>query len=166
MGIAVTTRSYDNARSGANLGETVLTPAAVGQKGIEVLHSLTLPGDARGVEAQPLVVPDVEIAGGRREVIYVATMANRVFAFDAATGAAPLWHVTLDPPIDRSPPPTDTAHNFDTHMINDHWGILGTPVIDLETETMYLVTWTSDDGKVTSDDGRSPTPTTFSTPST
>jgi hypothetical protein len=148
MAVAVTTRSYDNLRSGANLGETVLTPAAVGQKGIRVLHSLMLPGDERGVEAQPLVVPELEVAGERREVIYLATMANRVFAFDADAGGHPLWEVTLGRPIDRSPPPADGAHNFDAHMINDHWGILGTPVIDLSTETMYVVAWTSDDGTV------------------
>jgi hypothetical protein len=148
MAVAVTTRSYDNARSGANVGETVLTPAAVATQGIRRLYaSIELPGDARGVEAQPLVVPDVEIAGGRHEVIYLATMANQLFAIDAATGAR-LWNQSLGRPIDRSPPPP-SRDNFDAHMINDHWGVMGTPVIDLATETMYVVAWTSDDGSVT-----------------
>jgi PQQ enzyme repeat len=149
MAIAVTTRSYDNRRSGANSGETELTPAAVGQKGIRLQHSLMLPDDARGVEAQPLVVPEIEVAGKRRDVVYLATMANRVYAFDGTTGGDPLWHVTLGRPIDPSPPPADKEHNFDAHMINDHWGILGTPVIDLATEIMYVVAWTSEDGTVT-----------------
>ena len=58
MSFAVTTRSYDNLRSGANTHETILTPAAVGSRGIKRLFSFALPGDARGCEAQPLIVPN------------------------------------------------------------------------------------------------------------
>lgn len=43
---AVTTRSFDNARTGATLRETILTPAAVRSRGIRRLFSLEVHGDA------------------------------------------------------------------------------------------------------------------------
>ena len=50
---AVTTRSFDLARTGANVNETILTPATVRARGIKRLFSLSVPGDTRGCEAQP-----------------------------------------------------------------------------------------------------------------
>ena len=46
MTIVVTTRSYDNARSGVNTQESVLTAATVATRGIRRLFSLTIPGGA------------------------------------------------------------------------------------------------------------------------
>jgi hypothetical protein len=141
MSIAITTRSCDNTRSGANTQETILTPAAVGTRGVKLLFSLALPGDARGCEAQPLVVPGVQLAdGSTRDVVYIATMANQVFAFDANTGAR-LWMVQLGTPINGS-------LAIDYHLINDHWGILSTPVIDAAAGVMYACAWISPDGSV------------------
>jgi hypothetical protein len=48
MNLAVTTRSYDNTRSGVNLREQLLTPAAGGEQGRQ---TPALPGDARGRES-------------------------------------------------------------------------------------------------------------------
>jgi hypothetical protein len=48
---AVLTRSYDDARTGANISETVLTPANV-SNGLKKLFSLDIPDDPR-IEAQP-----------------------------------------------------------------------------------------------------------------
>src|SRR5882672_9956320 len=139
MAIAVTTRSYDNARTGANTQETVLTAGHVAAHGVRRLFSLHLPGDKRGAEAQPLVVPGVKLDDGTtHDVIYVATMANRVFAFDAGDGKE-LWNRTLGTPIQGN-------GRIDSKLINDHWGILSTPVIDQASGTMYLVAWVSPDG--------------------
>jgi outer membrane protein assembly factor BamB len=139
MSIAVTTRSYDNTRSGANTQETILTPAAIRTRGIQRLFSLPLPGDARGCEAQPLIVPAVKLADdSTHDVVYVATMANQVFAFDANTGAR-LWMVQLGTPINGD-------KSIDSYLINDHWGILSTPVIDAPAGVMYACVWTSPDG--------------------
>lgn len=137
----VTTRSYDNARSGANTQETVLTPAAVGSRGIKQLFTLTLPGDKRGCEAQPLVVPGVKVAdGSTHDVVFLSTMANDVFAFDIDTGAQ-LWTVQLGNPIQGT-------QSIDSYLINDHWGILSTPVIDANAGVMYVCSWISPDGSV------------------
>jgi outer membrane protein assembly factor BamB len=142
MSIAITTRSYDNLRSGANTQETVLTPANVKSRGIKLLFLLPLPNDKRGCEAQPLIVPSVKIGNReRRDIVYVATMANDVVAFDANVGAQ-LWKVNLGTPINGTAGP----QGIDRWGINDHWGILSTPVIDLNAEVMYACSWTSPDG--------------------
>jgi hypothetical protein len=141
MSISVTTRSYDNARSGTNAEERVLTPSAVQTKGIEKLFSLQMTGDKRGIEAQPLVLPGVTLANGQsHDIVYLADMANQVWAFEVETGAQ-LWMRTLGTPVNGT-------QAIDTYMINDHWGILSTPVIDETSGTMYLVAWISSDGSV------------------
>ena len=120
MSISVLTRGYDNSRAGANPRESVLTAAAVRSRGIRRLFSLRLPGDRRGAEAQPLIVPGVALPGGRtRDLVLLATMANEVFAFDA-NDSTPVWQRVLGTPINSS-------SQIDDHPINDHWGILSTP---------------------------------------
>jgi PQQ enzyme repeat len=139
MSIAITTRSYDNTRAGANTQETVLTPQAIKTRGIKRLFTLALPGDARGCEAQPLVVPGVKLAdGSKHDVVYIATMANQVFAFDANTGMR-IWMVQLGPPIKSNT-------GIDEHLVNDHWGILSTPVIDVQAGLLYACAWISPNG--------------------
>lgn len=136
---AIVTRSFNNARTGANLSETVLTPAAVRTRGVKRLFSLATPGDARGCEAQPLIVPGVVMANGDvHDVVFLATMANQVLAFDANTGE-PLWQRALGRPIDGS-------SAIDAHLINDHWGILSTPAIDIAAGMLYACAWSSPDG--------------------
>jgi hypothetical protein len=139
MALAITTRSYDNARTGTTLDEQALTPASVGTRGIRRAFSLQLTGDRRGIEAQPLAVEDVQLAdGSRHDVIYLADMANQIWAFDAATGQQ-LWTRLLASPVNG-----DTT--IDRWNINDHWGVLGTPVIDVDAGVMYVVTWSSPGG--------------------
>jgi outer membrane protein assembly factor BamB len=139
MKIAIPTRSYDNVRSGANTHETILNPQNVGQRGVKLLFAIPLSGDARGCEAQPLIIPAVPLPdGSKRDVLYAATMANKIFAFDAATGAQ-LWAVELGTPV-------KSTKEIDYHLTNDHWGILSTPVIDVAAHVMYVCTWSSPDG--------------------
>ena len=135
---AVSTRSGSNLRHGTYLNETRLTPAVVGG-GLRKLFSMKLPGDRLGMEAQPLFVPHFKLAGGAvRDLCICCTMANLVYAFDAGTGAL-LWKRSLGTPIKGT-------KAIDTHLINDHWGILSTPVVD--GDKLYCVAWTSQDGTV------------------
>jgi len=135
----VLTRGYDNSRTGANTKETILTQANVSQRGIRRLTSLTMDGDARGVEAQPLILPKVKMANGKvRDVLVLCSMNNSVRAFDANTYEV-LWTVSLGTPINGSAA-------IDMHRINDHWGILSTGVIDSQTQVLYAVAWISPDG--------------------
>ena len=141
MKVEVLTRSYNNARTGANPAETTLTPAAVGSSGLRKLFSLAIHDDTRGIEAQPLIVPDITMPdGNKHDVVYLCSMANTIWAYDANNGA-PLWPhpVSLGIPIKNT-------KQIDVWLINDHWGILSTPVIDRDTETMYVVGYSSADG--------------------
>jgi hypothetical protein len=135
--VPVLTRSYDNLRSGANLNETGLTPANVA--GLKKIFSLQPGDDARGCEAQPLLVPGVTTASGtRHDLCILCSMGNKVSAFDANDGTL-LWVQHLGNPIPSS-------RNIDGWLINDHWGILSTPVIDPDTKTLYCVTWSDPNG--------------------
>src|SRR5689334_6683945 len=63
------TRSADNSRTGWNPHETQLTQASVETKGIIRTTIIPVIGDARGMEAQPLILPNVETARGTRDVM-------------------------------------------------------------------------------------------------
>ena len=139
------TRSYDNARTGANTQESILTPDAVGTRGIAKLFTVHVNDDARGAEAQPLLFADLKMADGSvRDVLYVCSMGNHILAFDANDGT-PLWaHPPfLGSPVKNIPGGQPNAGNIDIKFINPNWGILSTPVIDSETEMMYVINWTS-----------------------
>ena len=139
----VHTRSYDNARTGANTNEIVLTPKKVGGNTLVKRFSLHFDDDPR-LEAQPLYVKGVTMSDDQtHDVVYVCTMANNVWAFDANNGQ-PIWaHPTnLGPPVKPKGP------EIDMFEINTHWGILSTPVIDVEKKRLYAVAWTSPDGTV------------------
>ncbi len=131
------TRSADNSRSGWNSQETVLTQASVASKGMSRTTIIPVIGDARGMEAQPLILPAVKTARGTRDVMVLPSMADVVRGVDAHDGSA-IWQVTLGMPINGS-------KSIDMHTINDHWGCLSTGVIDPDTQRLYQVCWVSPD---------------------
>jgi hypothetical protein len=136
---ACLTRSFDSYRTSANLQETALTPELVRSRGIRLLTEIRLPGDARGTEGQPLVVPNLAMRDGiRHDVLFTATMGNDVQAIDAVTGGM-LWsqHIAV---------PVKSTRAMDMYEIADHWGILSTPVIDLQAGTVYVVAMSSPSG--------------------
>jgi hypothetical protein len=133
---AVTTRSFDLARSGSNTAETTLTPQAVRTRGVKQARVLHIPDDPR-LEAQPLYLPDLHVLGVQHNVVFQATMGNWIHAWDTDTGEL-LWQKFLGTPIRGS---TD----IDAHNINIDWGILSTPVIDQAAGRMYVCYWTSVD---------------------
>ena len=137
MSAAVTTRSFDHARSGSFLNETTLTPDAVRTRGVKRVLTLHTPDDPR-IEAQPLYVSGLEIHGSKHDVIFQATMGNHIYAWDADTGAQ-LWDTFLGRAVDGTV-------NIDAHLVNIRWGILSTPVIDLLGRVLYACYWTSPDG--------------------
>lgn len=132
----VLTESYDNSRTGANLSETILNTSNVNVNQFGKLFSTPIDGS---VYAMPLYVPGLVINGAVHNVLYVATMNDVVYAFDADTVQAPLWvndfRTTGTLSIDS---PTDN--------IAGNIGIEGTPVIDLGSGAIYLVSYGSDLG--------------------
>ena len=135
--IAVTTYHYDNLRSGWNSHELVLNPTLRGKSPAPapqvlefgLLRQVTLDDT---VYAQPLVVPDLAIAGGKHDVVYVVTENNTVYAIDADRGEI-LLNRNLGPAVPR---PWGCANN------GSQVGIESTPVIDLAHNAMYLISYT------------------------
>ena len=132
------TRSADNSRSGWNQHETQLTQASVGSKGIIRATIVPLIGDARGMEAQPLILPSVKTALGTSDVMVLPSMANIVRGVDAHDGSG-IWQTTLGMPVTSS-------QQIDSKNINQHWGCISTGVIDPDTQRLYQVCWVSTDG--------------------
>src|ERR1017187_5091854 len=97
--VDVLTANYDNNRTNANLSEFVLNKSNVNPAQFGKLYAFPIDGEAY---AQPLYVRGVNFPGGAaRNVLYVATMHNSVYAFDAdATGSTdPLWKVNFGPAV-------------------------------------------------------------------
>ena len=140
---AVLQRGYDANVSGATLTETTLTTANVAPSSFGLLYKLSLDSNSY---AQPLYVPNVTLPGlGKHNVLYVATINDSLYAFDADVGGAPLWSVNLASELSTTPvvwanynfPPVSNAGNL---------GILSTPVIDPSTNVMYVVACTLENG--------------------
>jgi hypothetical protein len=143
--VSVLTHHNDNSRSGQNLSETYLTPDVVNYNHFGELFSQPVDGMIIG---QPLYVPNLQIQGATHNVVFVATLHDGVYAFDAdsnrGNNASPLWYTSfIDPPTVTTVPIADQGcpTNGFTEL-----GILGTPVIDPRTNTMYLVAKTKEEG--------------------
>jgi hypothetical protein len=128
--VNVYSRSYDNGRSGANLQETILTPANVNSTSFGKLFTFHTDGE---IYAQPLYVSNLAIAGGTHNVVFVASMLNTIYALDADTGTQ-LWSQNFGSPI--IPQNVESLQNI---SYATGLGILGTPVIDPTTNIMYFV---------------------------
>ena len=130
---AVATYHNDNLRTGWNQNETVLTPQNVNSTSFGLQHSVTLDEQ---VDSQPLLVPGVTITAGqhqgKREVVYVETENNTIYAIGTSKGEI-LLSQNFGTPI-------NVAHcNSPTPTI----GIMSTPVIDLAAKTMYVMIYSS-----------------------
>ena len=136
---AVVTWHYDNLRTGSNLQETILTPSNVVWTQFGKLFSYPVDGAIIG---QPLYLPSVTIPNkGTHNVIYVATMNDSVYAFDAdnndGPNAFPLWKTRVLP-AGATPVPISVQGG----ALTTAWtqvGVVSTPVIDRTTGILYLV---------------------------
>ena len=131
--VSVLTQHNDNLRTGQNLAETVLAPGSVTPDKFGKLFARQVDGE---VYAQPLYVANVKVPNkGVHNVLYVATMNNTLYAFDAddPNQSTPLWTRNFGIPI----PQEDVQ--CCCRDISTKIGILSTPVIDAKTGTLYLV---------------------------
>jgi hypothetical protein len=135
--VAVLTQHNDNTRSGWNDNETALTTSNVNVQQFGAVFMLSVDDQ---VYAQPLVVGHVYVGGGYHNVVYIATVNNTVYAFDGDNGHL-YWQRSFTAPGMRPPRNTDmtgacggTYTNFSGNI-----GIVGTPVIDAASGTMYFV---------------------------
>ncbi|MGI9074385.1 MAG: pyrrolo-quinoline quinone [Bryobacteraceae bacterium] len=136
----VLTYHNDNARTGQNLTESILTPANVNSRQFGKLHSVKVDGK---VYAQPLIMTGVNIPGqGTHTVVYVATEHDSLYAIDASTGAT-LWRISF---INPTAGITTVSSSGFCAELSPEIGITGTPVIDPSTGTIYVVAKTKENG--------------------
>lgn len=146
----VFTHHNDLARDGVNAQEYALNPANVNTTSFGKLFSCATatPAEAQAwqgaVFTQTLWVPSLTIGGGVHNVIFAATQHDTVFAFDAdANPCVTYWQVNLlDTPHGGTSGETPVVWNnvgYGNGDIYPEVGVVGTPVIDPNTNTMYLV---------------------------
>lgn len=142
--VNVLTQHNDNTRSGLNANETFLTPTNVNPAKFGTLF--TQPVDGL-VAAQPLYVANVNIPEkGVHNVVYVVTLHDSVYAFDADNNTSPLWSVSfLNPAAGITTEPVVELGCGSTTGFTE-MGILGTPVIDAASSTMYILAKTKENG--------------------
>ena len=133
--VDVLTNHNNRERTGTNLRETVLTPANVNAAKFGMLFKRVLDDQ---LYAQPLLVTNVKIGGGWHDVVYVTTVNNSVYAFDANDPKAtvPFWHVNFGTPANLN------DADFGCTDINGNMGIIGTPVVDAAKKILYVVSLT------------------------
>jgi hypothetical protein len=141
----------DLSQDGINTQEYALTPALVNTATFGKLGSCKVDG---AIYTQPLWVPRVSIGGGTHNVLIVATQHDSVYAFDADDPACPsYWKVNL----------LDTLHGGTPTEVPLPWrdvgkclgdiypelGVTATPVIDADTNIVYLISASESPGTTT-----------------
>jgi hypothetical protein len=141
--VDVLTRNYDNQRSGANLREIVLKPSNVGTGTFGKLFQVDVDDQ---VYAGILYASGVDMGGAVHDVFYVATVNNSVYAFDAAAGGNPLWQRNFNG-SGRPTHASEVGQSCGSYAdFSDDIGIVGTPVIDRASMTMFFVARTVESG--------------------
>ena len=141
--VSVLTRSYDGSRSNANLLERALDTSNVKAATFGKLFDLPVDDE---VYAQILYVPALTVAGAVHDVIFVATVNNSLYAFDANTPGTPLWQRNFN---GAGAATVHTAVGQACGQYSDYSGNIGTvatPVIDLAAHTLYVATRTVEAG--------------------
>jgi hypothetical protein len=143
---SVVTYHNDNARTGLYPNETLLEPANVKAGLFGKRYVLPVDGS---VYAQPLYLSRVKFAGkGFRNVLFVATSHDSLYAFDAddesAAGSQPLWKLSF---LDASAGATAVSQSDIDCPVIPELGIIGTPVIDPTSGTIYLIAFTKEAGQ-------------------
>jgi hypothetical protein len=131
---SVFTQRYNNYRIGWNNSEKILNPTNVNQNQFGLIFTRAVDDQ---IYATPLLVSNISINGSVQNVLYIVTMNNSVYAFNADDSATmtPLWHVNVTSSGNRVLKSKDLpCSNYGTNI-----GIIGTPAIDSTTGTMYFI---------------------------
>ncbi len=129
----MTTYHNDLSRDGVNSQEYALTTANVATATFGKLFSCATDG---AIYAQPLWVANLSIGGGTHNVVFAATTHDTVYAFDAdANPCVKYWSTSLLGSGETYVSSSDVG----TGDIQPDIGIIGTPVIDTASSTIYVV---------------------------
>ena len=129
----VVTYHYDNQRTGQNLKETTLTTSNVNSATFGKIGEFTVDGQ---IDGQALFLSQLAISGqGSKDVLYVATENDTVYAVDAQSisgnSATVLWKTSVLP-AGESPATSLPCGNISPN------GITATPVIDRSRNAIYV----------------------------
>jgi hypothetical protein len=120
-------------RSGIQPQETTLTPTNVNSSTFGKLFSVTVDG---AVNAQPLIAANITMSDGQpHTLLLVATENDSVYAFNADTSATAFWQKSLLQSGETAVPYTVVGSTDIKPVI----GIVGTPVLDSNTNLLYVV---------------------------
>jgi F5/8 type C domain/Secretion system C-terminal sorting domain/Fibronectin type III domain len=138
----VLTQHNDLGRTGWNSQETILNTSNVNTNTFGFLYSRTVDDQ---IYAQPLIVSGVSIpSAGSKNILFVCTVNNTIYAFDADNGSVgAYWQKNFTPSGYRPPNKSDMHPGLCGGSYNDfssNIGIVGTPVIDKSSNTLYFVT--------------------------
>jgi hypothetical protein len=135
--------TYHNnlARDGTNTQEYGLAPSDLNTATFGKLFSCSTDGQ---VYTQPLWMPNLSISGTTRNLVFVATQHDSVYAFDAdASPCVQIWQASLLDSAhgasagETSVPTGDVGRG--SQDIQPEIGVTGTPVIDPASKTLYVV---------------------------
>jgi hypothetical protein len=128
------TYHYDAQSTGQNTKEYALTPANVNSSTFGLLFNCPVDGF---MFANPLFVANMTFGPQKRNVLFVATEHNSVYAFDAdSPSCIQLWKTSFLSPGVTPVTPSDTGDGVSLVV---EFGISSTPVIDPATNTIYVV---------------------------
>jgi hypothetical protein len=133
----ITTYHDDVGRTGLNAQESTLTPSNVNSSSFGLLRVLAVDGK---VDAEPLYLSNLSIAGQQQNVVFAVTENDSAYAFNADTGAQ-LWKTSV---LGANETPSDDQG---CEQISPQIGITSTPVIDRSAGphgTIFLVGMTKD----------------------
>lgn len=135
----VLTYHNDNARTGQQLNETILTPGNVNAGTFGKLFVISVDGK---VDAEPLYAAGISIGGSTHNVLIVVTEHDSVYALDADSGSS-LWHDSMLLSGET------TSDDHGCGQVTPEIGITATPVIDLNAGphgTVYVVAMSKNAG--------------------
>jgi hypothetical protein len=151
----VYTYHNDLARDGANTQEYALTTANVNTTSFGKLFSCVTDG---AIYAQPLWVANLTVSSAQHNVVFAATAHDSLFAFDAdANPCVQLWTASL---IDTNHGGLGSETTIPTgptgYMVGSGYGdltpetgVIGTPVYDPGSNTLYVVSASANSAKTT-----------------
>lgn len=135
--VSVVTYHNDVGRTGQNLSETILTTTNVNSTNFGKVGFLTVQGL---VDAEPLYIPSLSIAGATHNVVFVVTEHDLVYAFDG-DNFAQLWKVSVLGANET------TSDDHSCGQITPEIGVTSTPVIDVKAGahgTIFVVAMSKD----------------------
>jgi hypothetical protein len=119
-GIDAATYHYNSARTGLNASETTLNSGNVTSAKFGLLRVLSVDGK---VDAEPLEIAGLNAGGSQRNVLFIVSEHDSVYAFDADTGAQ-IWKKSVLGANET------TSGDHGCGQISPEIGIPETPVID------------------------------------